>query len=87
MNAKTSHQTISLKLSNSQIKWLTNTAHFIRNETGCEVNRESIMFRLMEKGLPEFERELTKLRAKANANLRRYPDLKLAYCKTRGSGT
>lgn len=74
---ETSH--ISLKLTPEQTAWLENTSRFIADETGCPVSHSSILMRLMEHGLPQFERDLQNLRAKANAERKRFPRLQLIY--------
>ena len=72
---------ITLKLTTEQYHWLENAARFLGDETGCEVSHGSIMMRLMEYGLPQFEQELQTLRAKANAGRKRFPKLQLVQGK------
>ena len=61
-------QDVNLKLNKDQYQWLKNSSEFLTQETGCEVTPESVMMRLVQYGLPEFERELGKLRKRGNAN-------------------
>lgn len=77
MNPSPESFLISLKLTPEQNQWLENTARCIANETGCQVALSSIIFRLMEKGLPAFEEELLAMRARANSALKRFPKLQL----------
>lgn len=79
MNPLSETSLISLKLTPEQHAWLENTSRFIEAETGCPVSHSSILMRLMEHGLPQFERDLQNLRAKANADRKRFPRLQLIY--------
>jgi hypothetical protein len=74
-----SEVSITLKLNAEQQEWIANTARFIESETGCKVSHASILLRLMEHGLPQFEKDMQQLRAKANAETKRFPRLQLIY--------
>jgi len=77
MNTAGKTRTISLKLTEEQFLWLDNTIKFIENETGCKVSRASVVLRLMEKGLPQFQTEIEQMRARANATNKRFSHLQL----------
>lgn len=79
MNPVSDGSHISLKLTAEQTAWLENAARFIEAETGCPVSHSSILLRLMEHGLPQFEKDLQNLRVKANADKKRFPHLQLIY--------
>ena len=83
MNPLSEASQISLKLTPEQHAWLDNTARFIEGETGCDVSHASILLRLMEHGLPQFEKDLQNLRAKVNAEKKRFPRLQLIYTQHR----
>ena len=74
---------VALTLNATQRRWLENTARFLARETGCDVTPESIILRLVEHGLPAFEAELSRLRAKANAKTRRFHVLEFAASSSR----
>ena len=78
MSAKADPNRVSLHLTPEQMRWLDNTARFLEHETGCEVSRRSVLMRLMEKGLPDFESELRHVRAAANRKAKRFSHLQLA---------
>jgi hypothetical protein len=79
MNTAGKSKMISLRLTEEQFRWLENTTQFIENETGCKVTRASVVLRLMEKGLPEFQTDIDRLRAESNAKNKRFPKLHVAY--------
>ena len=72
---------ISLKLTQEQFDWLDQAAQFISSETECNVSHGSIVMRLMENGLPAFEKEMEQLRSKNNRNNRRFHKLELVYTR------
>ena len=69
---------LALRLNAEQRRWLENTARFLARETGCDVTPASIILRLVEHGLPAFESELKRLRARANSATRRFHVLEFA---------
>lgn len=75
---------INLHLTKDQFEWLDQAARFISAETGCEVSHSSIMMKLMENGLPQFEKELEQLRSQNNRGKNRFHKLELVYTKTGG---
>ena len=81
MNPANSERTISLHLTEEQARYIENARQFLENETGCQVTHASILNRLLEKGLPHFEEELRRLRAKANRETKRFPRIHLAYSR------
>ena len=83
MNPVSESTHVSLKLTPEESAWLDNTARFIEAETGCKVSPASILLRLMEHGLPQFEKDLQGLRARANAEKKRFPRLQLIYTQHR----
>jgi hypothetical protein len=74
---------LTLRLTAQQQQWLDNAARFLAEETGCPVSHSSILMRLMENGLPQFERELEELRARSNAAKKRFPRLQLIHTQHR----
>ena len=76
---------VSARTRNSlaEAKGETIAAIFLETETGCPVSHSSILLRLMEHGLPQFEKDLQNLRVKANADKKRFPRLQLIYTQHR----
>jgi len=81
MNPANSDRTFFLHLTEEQARYLENTKQFLENETGCTVTHASILARLLEKGLPHFEEELRRLRAKSSRETKRFPKIHLAYSR------
>ena len=73
--------TISLTLTSDQYVWLDQAARFIAHETHCAVSHSSVVMRLMENGLPAFEKELEQLRSKNNRANKRFHKLELVYTR------
>ena len=51
---------ISLRLTEAQYQYLEEASERIREATGCQVTRASIILRIMQKGMPQFEEKLRK---------------------------
>lgn len=81
MNPSPSEFSVSLNLTKEQYDWVDQAARFIANETGCLVSHSSIMMRLMENGLPAFEKELEALRSRTNQANKRFHKLQLVYTR------
>ncbi len=81
MNPSPSDFSIALNLTKEQFDWVDQAARFIANETGCQVSHTSIMMRLMENGLPAFEKELEQLRSRSNQSNKRFHKLQLVYTR------
>ncbi len=81
MNPVPSEFSVSLNLTKEQFEWVDQAARFIANETGCQVSHTSIMMRLMENGLPAFEKELEALRSRTNQANKRFHKLQLVYTR------
>jgi hypothetical protein len=81
MNPSLSAFSVSLNLTKEQYDWVDQAARFIANETGCQVSHSSIMMRLMENGLPAFEKELEVLRSRTNQANKRFHKLQLVYTR------
>jgi len=81
MNPSPHAFTMSLSLTKEQFEWVDQAARFIANETGCQVSHSSIMMRLMENGLPAFEKELEQLRSRSNQANKRFHKLQLVYTR------
>ncbi len=71
------HQ-VSIRLTDNQHRWLRNAARYLEGETGCEVTDASLIMHLVEHGIPCFEDELTRLRARHNEGAKRFADLHIA---------
>jgi hypothetical protein len=76
-------ETLALALNADQRRWLENTARFLARETGCDVTPASIILRLVEHGLPAFEKEIARLRTRSNAATRRFHVLEYADAASR----
>lgn len=81
MNPDPKSVLMTLKLTQEQFDWIDQAAQFISTETGCDVSHGSIVMRLMENGLPAFEKELEQLRSKNNQSSRRFHKLELVYTR------
>ena len=84
MNPDPNSFVISLKLTKDQFEWIDQVARFIASETGCQVSHSSVMMRLMENGLPAFEKEMEQLRSRNNRANRRFHKLELVYTRVEG---
>lgn len=84
MNPDPNSYVISLKLTKDQYEWIDQVARFIAAETGCQVSHSSVMMRLMENGLPAFEKEMEQLRSRNNRANRRFHKLELVYTRVEG---
>ena len=83
MDPAKSDLVVSLKLTEEQARYIENSKQFLENETGCKVSEATILNRLLEKGLPHFEEELRRLRAKANRDTKRFQRLHIAYSQVK----
>ncbi len=71
-------RSVTIKLTDNQYRWLMNASRFLEGETGCDVTPSSLILHLVEYGLPGFEAELTKIRARGNAEAKRFSELQIA---------
>lgn len=69
---------LDLRLTENQYQWLANAARFLELQTGSEVTAASLIMHLVEYGLPRFEEEIERLRARGNVGAKRFADLHIA---------
>ena len=78
MSSLAPSRSVSIKLTDNQYRWLMNASRFLEAETGCDVTPSSLILHLVEYGLPSFEAELSKLRARGNAEAKRFAEIQIA---------
>ncbi len=73
---------VEIPMSEELVRYLDNISCFLENETGRKVSTESIINRIISKGLPLLEADIQRMRAKANESAKRFPKLQLAFSNT-----